>query len=395
MASVRKRRWTHKGVEKEAWIVEYTDTRGKRRIITEKSKKDADRRRWQIEAELDAGTHRAARDTKTVSDALDEWLERCEQRAHVKDAMRPRTVRQRRSLVETHIRPYFGRKLLTELTPRMVQEWLDDLAYSPEKQLSHAHLKHLLACLRLTMKMAFTAGYIGANVLVAGEIRVPGQRAVRREIPSKEEIRELLRLSGEVLGMGGVARYLRPLVYIAVFTGMRQGEIRALLWEDVDFDAGMIHVRRGADDQGRVDDTKTLAGRRSIPIAPVLAIELKKWKLASQARSKEGLVFVGNRGRMMQPACIQQSWARLQRRALPEVGAMPVKPYFPRAKYPFHSLRHVAASLFIETGLPPKRIQAIMGHSSINMTFDRYGHLFEDPDLVTAAMNKIGLDLAQ
>jgi len=59
------------------------------------------------------------------------------------------------------------------------------------------------------------------------------------------------------------------------------------------------------------------------------------------------------------------------------------------AKYTFHSLRHAAASLFIEQGLSPKRIQAIMGHSSIQVTYDRYGHLFNNDEADQTAMQAI------
>jgi integrase len=65
-----------------------------------------------------------------------------------------------------------------------------------------------------------------------------------------------------------------------------------------------------------------------------------------------------------------------------------------RAKYGFHAFRHAAASLFIESlHWPPKRVQAIMGHANISMTFDLYGHLFEDPEADRSAMARLELAL--
>jgi integrase len=65
----------------------------------------------------------------------------------------------------------------------------------------------------------------------------------------------------------------------------------------------------------------------------------------------------------------------------------------PPSNFNFHALRHVYASLHIESGLPPKRVQYLMGHASISMTFDHYGKLFENPDLVREAMARVGAEL--
>jgi integrase len=64
-----------------------------------------------------------------------------------------------------------------------------------------------------------------------------------------------------------------------------------------------------------------------------------------------------------------------------------------KPKFGIHALRHAAASLFIEQGWPPKKIQVILGHSSINMTFDVYGHLFHDPEEDVELMAKMESDL--
>jgi len=374
-------------------VVDYTDREGKRRRETHPSKKLADKARLRIEVEVEAGTHVPRSEAVTVGEALDDWLNHCDDRARVGDRMRIRTAENFRNLADNHIRPKFGAVKLPDLRAADIQAWLNDLAHDRQKPRSQSLLKHLASILRMTLKYAVLRERLNVNVMTAAQIRIPGSAPSKKEIPTKDELRKLLALSGEVLGPGGVARYLRPLIYTAVFTGMRQGELRALRWENVDFDAAVIRVREGADQMGRIQTTKTLAGVRDIPLAPVVVHELRKWKLASQKLSRDGLVFVGNRGRMIQPACIQQSFARLQRRAFEDARALPEKPFFPGAKYNFHQLRHAAASLLIETGLPPKRIQQIMGHSTISMTFDRYGHLFDDQSLIQDAMSRIGSDI--
>ncbi|CAO4194058.1 tyrosine-type recombinase/integrase [Methylorubrum extorquens] len=389
MASVAKREWTHKGETKVAWVVRYTDQGGKRRMKTFDRKKDADRYRTKVESEIEGGTHVADNETVTVSAALDLWLTNCDDRVRANDRIRARTVRNFRSWVENHIRPQLGSRLLTELSYRMLQDWVDRLAFDKTRPRSHDTIKNVVVCLRLALKRAHRKGLVGRNLLRDHVMHIPGRKNQRVEVPTKAEVRQYLNLSGTCLGMGGVARYLRPLLYTAVFTGLRQGELRALTWENVDFEKGLIRVRVSADNVGHVHGPKTEAGVRDVPIAPHLAIELKKWKLASR-QNEANLVFTGNRGRMVQQACIQQSWHRLQRRAANSgKGQTPL----PHERYHFHALRHVCASLWIEAGLPAKRIQYLMGHSSIQMTFDTYGHLFEDPGAVHAAMTKIGAEL--
>lgn len=390
MASVAKREWTYKGETKIAWVVRYTDQGGKRRLKTFDKKKDADRYRTKVETEIEAGTHVAASQSVTVGEALDLWLTNCEARVQARDRIRARTVRNFRCTVENHVRPQLGKRRLTDLTFRSLQAWVDDLAFDKEAPRGFQTLRNAAGCMSLTLKHAVHKGLVGKNVMRDEDLHIPGRKTVRIDIPSKIEIRKMLDASGTVTGRGGVAKYLRAMLHTAVFAGLRQGELRALRWDHIDFESGVIRVRVAADNLGHVDEPKSAAGIRDVPLAPRLAVELKTWKLASRANSGN-LVFAGERGTMVQPAAIDRSWHRLQRRILTGGKGQTVQP---RERYHFHALRHVCASLLIEAGLPPKRIQAIMGHASISMTFDRYGHLFEDPEAVQNAMTKIGRDLA-
>jgi integrase len=389
MASVAKREWTHKGETKTAWVVRYTDQGGKRRMKTFEKKKDADKYRNKVETEVERGEHVPDRETATVSQALDLWLDHCEGRVRVKDHLRPRTLRHYRSWVENHIRPSLGGLKLTSLTIHLLQKWVDDQAFDRERPRSHDTLMNSALCLRMMLRHAHRHNLVGRNVLVDHELRIPGKKGERLEIPSKDDVRRFLEWSGEVTGPGGVAPYLRPMIFTAVFAGLRQGELRALTWENVDFDAKIIRVRQSADNFGLITEPKSRASIRDVPLAPVLSIELKKHKLAC-GRSKSPLVFHTRSGGVIDPGGVHQAWQRLQHRA---ANGGRGQTACPLGRFTFHSLRHVCASLLIETGLPPKRVQAIMGHSSIQMTFDRYGHLFEDGDAVTVAMGKIGASL--
>lgn len=162
-------------------------------------------------------------------------------------------------------------------------------------------------------------------------------------------------------------RRWRPLIITAIFTGMRLSELRGLSWGDVDLNAGEIHVRQRAAGWQKLGPTKSKAGMRDIPLAPMVINTLKQWRLECP-NGNLGLVFSNTVGNIETMSNIHaRCWVPLQQKC------------FGEARYGFHMLRHAAASLFIKyLNWSPKRLQAAMGHASINMTFDRYGHLFEN-----------------
>jgi len=192
------------------------------------------------------------------------------------------------------------------------------------------------------------------------------------DIPNKDEIRAML---------AHAEGQWRALVVTAVFTGLRASELRGLQWADVDLDAGELTVRQRADRWGSIGSPKSDAGKRSVPLAPMVMNALKEWRLACP-RGAGDLVFPNGKGRAQQLANIHyRGLGPLQRAAGITEADKP--------KYGMHSLRHAAASLFIEQGFSPKRVQVLMGHSTIQMTFDTYGHLFPAADDDRIAMSQL------
>lgn len=164
---------------------------------------------------------------------------------------------------------------------------------------------------------------------------------------------------------------------------MSLSELRGLRWADVDLEAGQIHVRQRADAWLKIGPTKSKAGMRDIPLAPMVVNTLKHWRIDCP-KGVLDLVFPNTRGNVeTMPNIHSRVWTPLQLKCglTKDAG---------EARYGFHMLRHAAASLFIKyLGWSPKRLQAVMGHASINMTFDRYGHLFESVEADRADMAKI------
>ena len=173
----------------------------------------------------------------------------------------------------------------------------------------------------------------------------------------------------------------RPLLLTAAFTGLRAGEMRGLRWGDVDFQQNELHVRQRADRWGDMDLPKSEAGERTIPFGKIVANTLKEHRLRSPYSSDTDLMFCTNRGTVLEHSnLLKQSLHRAQVLA----GMVDEKG---EPKYTgMHSLRHFYASWCIDRtrdgglGLPPKNVQERLGHATITMTLDTYGHLFKADD---------------
>lgn len=170
------------------------------------------------------------------------------------------------------------------------------------------------------------------------------------ELPPRDETRrDRVVAHEEAQRMLGVMTDADRLVYgIAFYTGLRISEIFALDWQDVDLAGGTVRVR----------ESKTDAGKRKVPILEPLVPLLKAAQMR-QGRPETGLLTRGNR----RPSELRQR----VRETLEAAGFVAVTP---------HECRHTFASYCIASGMNAKAITTLMGHTSVDVTFDRYGHLF-------------------
>ncbi len=372
MATVRKRKWTHGGQERTAWIADYFDQSGKRRQKTFNTKKAA--RNWLEDArqEIKAGRHTADSVSVTVYQAGLRWLEQCE-----RDGLERSTIKQRAEHLNLHIAGPdvgIGGVKLSQLTAPAVKDWTGRLRDGGR---SRAMVQKALTSLKTMISEAQASGLVAQNV--AREVRLKANGRHKREvaIPTKDDLRAMLAQDS--------GRW-RPLIVTAIFTGMRASELRGLTWEHVDFDKGVIRVRQRADRWGTMGPLKSKAARRDIPLAPTVVNTLKEWKLACPSSSLD-LVFPNGHGNVESNANIRN------RGFIPLLRACGIVDGDGKPHYTFHALRHAAASLFIEQGWAPKRVQAILGHASVTMTLDVYGHLFPDPEGDQDAMAQVEAQL--
>ncbi|HIJ62253.1 MAG TPA: site-specific integrase [Rhodospirillaceae bacterium] len=402
MASVRKRTWTSGGKERTAWVVDYFDQHGKRHLKTCRTKKEADGYLISSGHEVKQGTHTADSTSVTVFDAGRLWLDRCRKGSAEQDPLERSTVREYERYVEEYINHAewgIGPVKLSRLDSTAVSDFLDRLMKVGGK--SKAMARKVKAALSALLSDANERKLVSRHVIREASVkrtRRKSREKTKVEIPTKDELRAMLEL---------VDDSFRSFLITAVFTGLRASELRGLTWDNVNFEAGTITVSQRADRWNDIGDPKSSSGHRTIPMTPMVRNALQEWlkrqieratirRQAELDRSfKNGaeppaekpptkLVFANGAGNVESLGNIyRRQFAPLQIQAgciepsgRTEKDGRPIM----RAKYGLHALRHAAASLFIEQGFTAKKVQTLMGHSSIQMTFDTYGHLFPSPD---------------
>ena len=378
MASVSKRKWTYKGVEKSAWVLRYVDKAGRRHSDTFPTKKAADQARIRIEGEIEMGVHTAARDTCTVAEAGDLFIAECERRLRIKDRMTRTTLSNYRNYTR-HVVERFGKTRLTNLNAVEIQDWLNDFCTRYSRQ----SVEHVYQMLKLMLSHAVSRGYISRNIVVHGRIRIPSRDKERIAVPSIEEARRLLAALAqrEPAERHAAFHARRVAVHLAIFGGLRRGEICGLQWENVRFDRGLIQVRQSLSQLDGLKAPKTKAGVRDVPISPTVLDVLLEAHVA-QGSPATGHVVKNHQGGKIRPTHLWTLWKHVAAKAgLVDEQGVPL--------YHFHALRHVAASLLIADGLTPLHVKTFIGHARVSTTLDVYGHLFPEDERIRASVGKV------
>lgn len=387
--SIRKRTWkSPRGEDKTAWVVDYVDQGGKRRLKTFARKKDADDFHATAKVEIKAGIHTADSSSITVAEAGELWLTAC-----TNAGLERTTVDAYRSHVHLHINPFLGRRKLSELTVPLISDFETKLrtGTDTERPRSPAMVKRVRSDLGALLAHAQETGSVARNVVREmrstrrrGKERQAERRAKRKlqvgvDIPTPEEIKAIVSAANG---------WWHPLLMTAIFTGLRASELRGLRWSNVDLTRRELHVRERADEYKKLGRPKSASGERTVPLTPMVMKTLREWKLQCP-NGELGLVFPTTKGGIAGlQSIVRSGFVPVQIAArvtvdVPGAHGAVIK----RAKYPgLHALRHFYASWCINRRadggleLPPKVVQERLGHSTIAMTLDVYGHLFPRHD---------------
>jgi integrase len=312
----------------------------------------SDARAWRQESQvaLRKGTLRSPSQT-TLNEAAGTWLAAAEAgivRTRSGDAYKPSAIRAYRQALKHRVLPTLGAKRLTAISHNMLQDLVDRLS---AQGLSASSVRNTILPLRAIYRRAHRRGDVALNPTL--NLTLPAVRGRRDRIATPAELAPLL----DVLPATARAIYAT-----ALYAGLRLGELQALNWNDIDLDNNLIQITRSWDRHTGFIAPKSRSGTRRVPITLTLRRELLNHRL-HQGTGGQGFVFPNKHGtKPFNPGTLtlhtKNAWAH--------AGLTPIG---------LHECRHSYAAYMIAAGINSKALSTYMGHATITITLDRYGHL--------------------
>lgn len=331
-----------------------TNTGGRKRVaVTGRTRAEARQKLTDLQKELDAGV-RVSVENWTVKGYLDHWLDTV-----VKPNRAAKTYQGYELVVRLHIGPRIGTKKLRALTVRDVRIMCQQLAATG---MQRRGVQFVHAVLRAGLQNAVRDELVTRNVAKLVQVAAP-EANVGKGLTSAE--------ARQILDAARNER-LHALYVVALYLGLRRGELLGLQWAQVDLDKQtleVVHSLERVDGRLRLKTPKTRTSRRTIPLPRPVVLALRSHRLAQEKErsaagpewTESGMVFASRVGTPMEPDNLRRSWYRV-RAVLPE----------PRPR--FHDLRHTFVTLLLTEGAPPHVVQQIAGHSAIDVTMTIYAH---------------------
>ncbi len=367
MAHVEDRRWRRgPGGEREStgWTglpyrVRYRTPDGKSRARSFARKVDADRFVIEVEGRKLAGEFVDPRLGRApFSEVADEWLGTV---AHLK----ANTVAGYESVLRAHLLPAFGPVPVASIDTTAVKRFTASMFAAGK---SYQTVKNALNVLRSVLATAVESRLMASNPAVG--VRLP--KTAARQARHERQAERVFLTADQVHDLAdAMPAPFGTLVTFAAYTGLRAGELAALRVVDLDLEAGRVTVRRSvAEVHGALVEGSTKTGEaRTVTLPRFLVHELREYLAATGRRGAAYLFAAVDGGQLRQSNFYRRTFK-------PTVRATDGIPDGLR----FHDLRHTCAALLIAQGAHPKAVQERLGHSSIEVTMDVYGHLYESAD---------------
>lgn len=367
------------------YSIKWYDVNGERQSTTVKTLAQAKEKLEQHLADAERGID-TIQGKMALADWLETWLEN-----YTKPVVGPSTFSNYYSNVHKHIKPYFGKILLRELTTHKMQQFYAHLS-STERidgkggTLSPNSIKKIHMMFKMALQHAANNGLLVRNPAL--NVKLPKVRPKEMRVLSMDEQNKIERaaLGSENRNAFGV--------YLCVNTGLRLGELLGLQWKDVEWDNKELNIRRTlgrrvAFQDGRphgteivIGDTKTFSSRRRVPITADMVDKLKEFKAkqdavieaAGPAYKDDDFLLCSDLGKHYEPRYYEELFYSL----VDQEGL---------EKANFHCLRHTFATRCIEAGMDVYVVSKLLGHTTPTMTLNRYGHLL--PDHRAASIEKL------
>lgn len=291
----------------------------------------------------------------TVKEAVEGYLRRNAERWSTN------TQASYRQVAASHVFPHLGNERIAGLTTSRVQAWVETL----KKKLAPATVVNAHIIVSGTCADLVRMDELQRNP--AAGVRLPSKKRSAKTVWDEQQVADVIKQATTLYPQMAV------LYRVALTTAMRPGEIRALMWKDIDFDAGTITCERSITRDARFRQkvgmtTKTTKTRTiAVPVSTIEALRVHRTKqlerrLAHGEWIDTGLVFDRGNGQM----AAQESLRRQHVKICTSAGVPVIR---------MHDLRHTAATLLLRRGVHPKVVSEILGHASISTTLDVYSHV--------------------
>jgi integrase len=337
------------------WEGRYWTDDGRRRSVFAATKDEAGQRLRDATIARDRGTLTAP-SKETVATYLQTWL------AGAQPSLRPMTFQSYESIIRTQLAPRLGRIGLSRLRPQHVQQMEGAMLSGG---LSPKYVRNCHGVLHRALDRAVQWHQLALNP--ADGVDLPQRQSREMTALSPDQARTVLAVMA--------ADPLRALWTLMLTTGLRQGELLALRWRDVDLEAGRLAVVANSvrltrrtrlllgvtSSEPLRGEPKTARSRRVVEM-PSLAVEaLQRHRQDCRVISLNGHIFTRPDGRVLAVQTVYERWHRLLERA----GVPIVRP---------HDARHTTATLLLGQGVHPKLVSEMLGHATVAITLDLYSH---------------------
>lgn len=285
---------------------------------------------------------------ETLEAYAEHWL------LSVRGGVRPRTFDSYSAQLRLHVLPLLGDRVVGEIDVEDILELIDQLRSAGYTGWT---IRTVLTPLSRLLNHAVRRNVIAVNPISRlDRTERPTVWAAEQRILKREEIGRLLH---------SAPPRFRTLLAAAIFTGLRQGELLGLTWEEVDFEDGVVKVRKSLDRQGDRQEPKTRQAVRDVVLMPALGRSLQQHRALSSFAAPTDYVFASQNGTPFH-------WRNVARRAL-----QPALKNAELGHLRWHDLRHTFASLLIANGANIVYVSRQLGHGSSDITLRCYSHLFD------------------